>query len=93
MTLSDVLDNAASAIIAAPVAIEIAAGLQVGAEPSQSAGAIAASCAFLTPIGQDKSLILGTGGYAFGDCWRMGLPPEVILLAVGVPAILLAWPF
>jgi di/tricarboxylate transporter len=94
MTLSDVLNNTATTIIAAPIAIEIAAGLQVSADPFLMAVAIAASCAFLTPIGhKNNTLILGPGGYAFGDYWRMGLPLEVIVVAVGVPAILLAWPF
>ncbi|MHA1529116.1 MAG: SLC13 family permease, partial [Alphaproteobacteria bacterium] len=94
MTLSDVLNNTATTIIAAPIAIDMAAKLGVNADPFLMAVAVAASCAFLTPIGhKNNTLILGPGGYRFGDYWRMGLPLEVIVLAVGVPAIMVFWPF
>jgi len=54
---------------------------------------VGASCAFLTPIGhQCNALILGPGGYRFGDYWRMGLPLEIIIVAVGTPLILHFWP-
>ncbi len=56
--------------------------------------AVGASCAFLTPIGhQNNTLILGPGGFGFGDYWRLGLPIEIIVVVVGVPALLLVWPF
>jgi di/tricarboxylate transporter len=94
MTLSDVLNNTATTIIAAPIAIDLAGQLGVSADPFLMAVAVAASCAFLTPIGhKNNTLILGPGGYAFGDYWRMGLPLEVIVVATGVPAILVFWPF
>ena len=94
MTLSDVLNNTATTIIAAPIAIDLAAQLGVNADPFLMTVAVAASCAFLTPIGhKNNTLILGPGGYAFGDYWRMGLPLELIVLATGVPAIMLFWPF
>ncbi len=94
MTLSDVLNNTATTIVAAPVAIQLAQSLSVSPDPFLMAVAVAASCAFLTPIGhKNNTLILGPGGYRFGDYWRMGLPLEVIVLAVGVPAIMLFWPF
>ena len=55
--------------------------------------AIAASSAFLTPIGhKNNTLIMGPGGYHFGDYWRMGLPLEIIVVAVSIPMILLVWP-
>ncbi len=93
MTLSDVLNNAATAIITAPIAVEIAVRLGTSADPFLMAVAVGASCAFLTPIGhQNNTLVMGPGGYAFSDYWRMGLPLEIIIVAVGVPAILLAWP-
>jgi di/tricarboxylate transporter len=93
MTLSDVLNNTATAVIGAPIAIEIADRLGVNPDPFLMAVAVAASCAFLTPIGhKNNTLVLGPGGYAFGDYWRMGLPLEIIIVAVGVPAILLFWP-
>lgn len=94
MTLSDVLNNTATAIIAAPIALDIANRLNVNPDPFLMAVAVAASCAFLTPIGhKNNTLIMGPGGYQFGDYWRMGLPLEIIVVAVSVPMILLVWPF
>lgn len=91
MTLSDVLNNTATAIVAAPVALGLAESL--GASPDPFLMAVASSCAFLTPIGhKNNTLILGPGGYSFGDYWRIGLPLELIVVAIGVPAILLFWP-
>ena len=93
MTLSDVMNNTATAVIAAPIAIDIAARLEVNADPFLMCVAVAASCAFLTPIGhKNNTLIMGPGGYRFRDYWRMGLPLELIVIAVGVPTILWAWP-
>jgi di/tricarboxylate transporter len=93
MTLSDVLNNTATAIVAAPVAIAMAQGLGASPDPFLMAVAVASSCAFLTPIGhKNNMLILGPGGYRFGDFWRMGLPLELIVIAAGVPAILVFWP-
>ena len=93
MTLSDVLNNTATTIVAAPVGIQMAQSLGVSPDPFLMAVAVAASCAFLTPIGhKNNTLILGPGGYGFGDYWRMGLPLEIIVLAVSVPAILVFWP-
>ncbi|MFK5891646.1 MAG: SLC13 family permease [Pseudomonadota bacterium] len=93
MTLSDVLNNTATAIIAAPIAIDIANQLQVNPDPFLMTVAVAASCAFLTPIGhKNNTLILGPGGYSFGDYWRMGLPLEIIIVGVSLPMILIVWP-
>lgn len=93
MTLSDVLNNTATAVIGAPIALDIATRLGASPDPFLMAVAVASSCAFLTPIGhKNNTLILGPGGYAFGDYWRMGLPLELIIVAVGVPAILIFWP-
>ena len=93
MTLSDVMNNVATAVIAAPVAISIAERLGTSPDPFLMAVAVAASCAFLTPIGhKNNTLILGPGGYSFGDYWRMGLPLEVLIVAVATPMILLVWP-
>ena len=94
MTLSDVLNNTATTIIAAPIAIDIAHRLSVSPDPFLMAVAVAASCAFLTPIGhKNNTLIMGPGGYRFGDYWRMGLPLEIIVVAVSIPMILIVWPF
>ena len=93
MTLSDVMNNTATAVIAAPIAIDIATTLQVSPDPFLMAVAVAASCAFLTPIGhKNNTLIMGAGGYQFGDYWRMGLPLEILVVGVGVPTILVFWP-
>lgn len=93
MTLSDVLNNTATAVIGAPIAVEIADRLGVNSDPFLMAVAIAASCAFLTPIGhKNNTLIMGPGGYSFGDYWKMGLPLEIIVIGVAVPAILVFWP-
>ncbi len=93
MTLSDVLNNTATALIAAPVGIGVANSLGVNPDPFLMAVAIAASCAFLTPIGhKNNTLIMGPGGYSFGDYWRMGLPLEILVVAVAVPMILIVWP-
>ena len=93
MTLSDVLNNTATAVIGAPIAVDIANRLGVNSDPFLMAVAIAASCAFLTPIGhKNNTLIMGPGGYAFGDYWKMGLPLELIVIGAAVPAILVFWP-
>ncbi|WP_405232413.1 SLC13 family permease [Lentisalinibacter salinarum] len=93
MTLSDVLNNVATAVIAAPVAVEIAHRLGVNPDTYLMAVAVGASCAFLTPIGhKNNTLILGPGGYRFGDYWRMGLPLEVLIVLVATPMLLWVWP-
>ena len=93
MTLSDVLNNVATALIAAPVALDIALQLEVNPDPFLMAVAVAASCAFLTPIGhKNNTLIMGPGGYRFGDYWRMGLPLELLVIFTALPMIVVVWP-
>jgi di/tricarboxylate transporter len=93
MTLSDFMNNAATAAVMCPIAIGAATQLGVSADPYLMSVAVGASCAFLTPIGhQNNTLILGPGGFQFGDYWRLGLPLEVIVVIVGVPMILMVWP-
>ena len=93
MTLSDVMNNTATAVIAAPIALDIAHRLQVSPDPFLMAVAVAASCAFLTPIGhKNNTLVMGPGGYRFGDYWRMGLPLEVLIIVVSIPMIVWVWP-
>lgn len=93
MTLSDVVNNAATAVVMAPISVGIAMRLGVASDPFLMAVAVGASCAFLTPIGhQSNTLVMGPGGYRFGDYWRMGLPLEVLIVAVAVPMILFVWP-
>lgn len=94
MTLSDFLNNVATALIAAPIAVSIANSLQVSPDPFLMGVAVAASCAFLTPIGhKNNTIIMGPGNYQFGDYWRMGLLLEIIVIAVAVPVIMLVWQF
>lgn len=93
MTLSDVLNNVATALIAAPIGVDIAHRLQANPDTFLMAVAVAASCAFLTPIGhKNNTIILGPGGYKFGDYWRMGLPLEIIVVLVSLPMLMIIWP-
>ncbi len=93
MFMSDVLNNNATTILAAPVSIDLANQIGVNPDPFLMGVAVAASCAFLTPIGhQNNTLILGPGGYRFGDYWRLGLPLEIIVMLVSVPLLLIFFP-
>ncbi|WP_421863796.1 SLC13 family permease [Motiliproteus sp.] len=93
MFLSDVINNATTAIVMAPIALGLATGLGIDPDPMLMAVAVGASCAFLTPIGhQSNTLVMGPGGYAFSDYWRMGLPLEILIVVVAVPMILWVWP-
>lgn len=94
MTLSDFLNNVATCLIAAPIGFEIANTLGVNPDPFLMGVAVAASCAFLTPIGhKNNTIVMGPGGYHFGDYWRMGLPLEILVLGVSIPLIPVIWPF
>jgi di/tricarboxylate transporter len=93
MFLSDVINNAATVVLMAPIAIGVAHGIGASIDPFLMAVAVGGSCAFLTPIGhQSNTLVMGPGGYKFTDYWRMGLPLEVIIVALGIPAIMYFWP-
>jgi di/tricarboxylate transporter len=93
MFLSDVMNNAATAAVMCPIAIGTASALGVNPDSFLMAVAIGASCAFLTPIGhQNNTLILGPGGFRFGDYWKLGLPLEIVVAAVAIPMLLWAWP-
>ncbi len=93
MFLTDLMNNAATAAVMAPIAV--GAATQLGANPDTflMAVAVGASCAFLTPIGhQNNTLIMGPGGFGFGDYWRVGLILNLLVLAVSLPLLLLVWP-
>jgi di/tricarboxylate transporter len=93
MMLSDAMNNAATAVLMAPVAAGVAHGLGASPDAFLMAVALGASSAFLTPIGhQSNTLVMGPGGYRFGDYWRMGLPLEIVIVALGVPTLLIVWP-
>lgn len=93
MLITDVINNAATAVLMAPIGVGIAQGLGVNPDTFLMAVAVGASSTFLTPIGhQSNALVMGPGGYAFGDYWRMGLPLDILIVAVATPLLLLFWP-
>ncbi len=93
MLLTNLINNAAAAVLMAPIGISLATGLGVAIDPMLMAVAVGSSCAFMTPIGhQSNTLIMGPGGYHFGDYWKMGLPVTLLLLIIGTPLILIFWP-
>jgi len=93
MLLSDVINNAATALVMAPLGIAMAKALEVSIDPFLMCVAVGASCAFLTPIGhQCNTLVMGPGGYKFTDYWRMGLPLEILITVISVPLIMFFWP-
>lgn len=93
MALSNVINNAATAILMAPLAIQIAAGLGFGPDPFLMAVAIGSSCAFATPIGhQSNLLVMGPAGYRFTDYLPLGSVVSFTALVIGTPMILFVWP-
>ncbi|MGF7158713.1 di/tricarboxylate transporter [Rhodoligotrophos appendicifer] len=93
MAVTPFLNNAATVLVMAPIAASFATQLQFRPDAFLMAVAIGAGCDFLTPIGhQCNTLVMGPGGYRFGDYWRLGLPLSVIVVIVGVPLLLLLWP-
>lgn len=93
MVLTDLMNNAATAAVMCPIALGAAGQLDANPDTYLMAVAVGASCAFLTPIGhQNNTLILGPGGFRFGDYWRMGLPLDLLVIAVGIPMLLFIWP-
>jgi di/tricarboxylate transporter len=92
MVLSDLVHNTPTAVLMAPIAFSLANGMHLPADPFLMAVAIGAASPFLTPIGHpSNTLVMGPGGYNFGDYWRMGLPLDFVILAVGVPMIMWVW--
>lgn len=92
MLLSNVVNNAAAAILVAPIALGVSSQLGLASDAVLMAVAVGASCAFLTPIGhQSNALVMEPAGYRFGDYWRLGLPLSVLVTVVGVPMILWVW--
>lgn len=93
MLMTDFMNNAATAAVMCPIALSTATQLNVNPDSFLMAVAVGASCAFLTPIGhQNNTLILGPGGFDFGDYWRMGLPTDLLVIGVSVPMLLWVWP-
>jgi di/tricarboxylate transporter len=93
MALTPFLNNAATALIMAPIAVGLATKLGLNADPFLMAVAIGSACDFLTPIGhQCNTLVMGPGGYRFGDYWRLGLPLSAIVAVVATALIPVFWP-
>jgi di/tricarboxylate transporter len=93
MLLSNIINNAAAVVLMAPIGIGIASSLGASVDPFLMSVAIGAALPFLTPIGhQSNLLVMGPGGYAFGDYWRLGLPLSLLVVAVSVPVLLVVWP-
>jgi di/tricarboxylate transporter len=92
MLLSNVVNNAAAAVLVAPIALGVSAQLGLSPDAALMAVAVGSSCAFLTPIGhQSNALVMEPGGYRFGDYWRLGLPLSVVVTVTAVPVILMVW--
>jgi di/tricarboxylate transporter len=93
MAVTPFLNNAATVLMMAPIGAGLAERLGLNPDPFLMAVAIGAACDFLTPIGhQCNTLVMGPGGYRFGDYWRLGLPLSAIVVIVGVPMIAAVWP-
>ena len=92
MATTDIINNAATAVIMAPISTGIAVELGHAIEPFLMVVAVGASCAFLTPIGhQCNTVVMGPGNYKFTDYWRMGLPMDILIILVSIPMILFVW--
>ena len=92
MFVSDLINNAATAVIMAPVSMQVAQQMNHPIEPFLMAVAVGASCAFLSPIGhQCNTLVMGPGNYRFSDYWKLGLPLEILIICVSIPVIMNTW--
>ena len=92
MLMSDVVHNTPTAVLMAPIAFALAEGLGISPDAFLMAVAVGAASPYLTPIGhQSNTLVMGPGSYAFGDYWRLGLPLDLVILAVAVPMICWVW--
>jgi di/tricarboxylate transporter len=93
MLVTPFLHHAPAVVVMGPIAAILARNLGFMPDAFLMAVALGASCDFLTPIGhQNNMLVMGPGGYRFGDYWRLGLPLSCIVVAVGTPLILFVWP-
>ena len=92
MLITDIINNAATAVIMAPISVGIANQLGYSIEPFLMVVAVGASCAFLTPIGhQCNTVVMGPGNYKFSDYWKMGLPLDILIILISIPMILFVW--
>lgn len=92
MLVTPFLNNAATVLLMAPIAANMANNMNVDIDAFLMAVAIGASCDFLTPVGhQSNTLVMGPGGYKFTDYWRLGLPLSILVVLLGVPTIIWVW--
>lgn len=93
LLLSNIVNNAAAAVLMAPIGLSMASTLEASPDPFLMTVAIGAALPFMTPIGhQSNILVMGPGGYVFGDYWKLGLPLTLVIMAVAIPVILWVWP-
>lgn len=92
MTLSDIMNNAATAVVMAPIAVGLGQALHMDINAFLMAVAISASCSFLTPIShQNNTLVMGPGGYKFFDYLKLGLAIEALVLIISIPILYFYW--
>ena len=92
MATTDIMNNAATAVIMEPISAGIGLELGYAIEPFLMVVAVGASCAFLTPIGhQCNTVVMGPGNYKFTDYWRLGLPLDMLIIIISIPMILFVW--
>lgn len=92
--LSQVINNSATAVLMAPIALLAASTLQLSPEPFMIAVAISASTAFLTPVGTTtNAMVMSAGGYTFVDYLKVGAPLLLIFLIVTLILVPVIWPF
>jgi di/tricarboxylate transporter len=93
MAVTPFLNNAATVLVVAPIAASFAKQVGMNPDPFLMAVAIGAACDFLTPVGhQCNTLVMGAGGYRFGDYWRLGLPLSIMVVVIGTPLVAMVWP-
>jgi di/tricarboxylate transporter len=93
MLITPILHHAAAVLVMGPIAASLAQQLGYRIDPFLMAVAFGAGSDFLSPIGhQSNTLVMGLGGYRFGDYWKLGLPLSLMVVALGVPLIMLFWP-
>jgi len=92
IVLSNLINNAATAVIMAPIGISLASGMSLSIDPFLMIIAIGSSTPFLTPVGhQSNTLVMGPGGYHFSDYWKLGLPLTLLVVFLTIPLVILFW--
>lgn len=88
------ISNTATALVMIPISVSAAAQLDISARPVLMSVCVAAAAAFLTPVATPANMmVMGPGGYRFGDYWKLGLPLVLLFFAVSVGLVPLIWSF